>query len=350
MSTSNSKRVLCFGAILIAFSLCFSTLINGGLDRIETDQTDLAPDTRLADFEKVAAKIQILTLGTSHSHAFYFPTLGKEGFSYYRPGSDLAFSDLTLRLALPYTPKLSCVIVPLTPGLLNVQSGSNDRRDIAWIAELPKVEFGNKYFNRAEVFVMKFRQSKFQKNLRIWEQLQGRVVKHLSLKLRGEESGKGDVCKLHTDTAKPDEFGIRHGYRDFFPPEQCFPTLAQSTAQSHLARLDSETRMRKTQLENLNYLNSMAQILDEVGASLYLISTPTTSHYRSAMASANIEHKFVVADLLANSPNTIVMDHSGFFDTFKDAFAKGYFFDDDHLSREGAKIYSSFLASKLNHC
>lgn len=303
--------------------------------------TDTAPDTRLVDFDKKANTIQIISLGSSHSIGFHFPSFGVDGHSLFSDGQDIKTSEFKLRAIISRTPQLKCLLFPLSPGVLTYNM---PQKGLHQQAALNYTPWPNSVaaFAPGEWFV--FLRSKLVKRLLETRYL---IEQHFLRPVNQASKSSPSACTLyHNDPSKADEDGIRHGYKQHPVRRECFAELAVKTSESFLRNSSSDPKVR---FYNIEKLRKVAQHLESYNADLILVAVPLAKEYLSLVSFQEFQDLRHLRAALASEPNVSIYDFSKFFHDKIDQ-DNLYFFDDDHLTQAGAEVFSKALREEIPQC
>ena len=335
MSISSSSRALAYLALLAAIAYGSARIVD----------LPLAPDRRLSGFEAVRERVEVVSLGPSHSRAFHFPAMGLEGYALNGSGMGIETSALKLKSIASHSPALTCVLMPISPGVLSLRDSSMASRQRGWLANTPT-------YLRAPDLSLRDRARIATAKLTNLPQLT--LIRESGPHLRDRVSHAiepGAPCRMTDPTglSQPDEFGLRHGYPPVNAPAACHPEMARLTAATHLSRLPPEGPWRdRIQAGNLALLDEMLNLLAAQDAHLVLVATPTTRFYRAEMAQLGSAEIDRVTETFGDRANFHFIDAQDFFDDHPDPAT--VFYDDDHLSRTGAEIFSRALRPQIPFC
>jgi len=303
-------------------------------------------DTSMSDFYDHSNEIEVVGLGSSHTVGLHFPSLGAEGHSFLKRGIDIEASHLKLKTILPHTPQLKCAILSVQPGFLVFSQNSVNRGKRKWPTyQTPWPKLNSNLSINEWITVVK---SKLHALIRI------PTYKARTLLLGKEHinpSGPQLGCKKRfNNPLVNDEFGIRHGYPRYPLKAECIEEHAISTSKRHLKAiqkvLDFSPDIRES---NIAYLRSMAQLLADHNASLVFVAMPFTKEYLARVSYEELKDIKLLSNAFSDDPNIAIQDFTDFFhnDQSKENI---YFFDDDHLVIEGAKVFSTALRKQIPQC
>ena len=344
-----SSSIFNFSGVIATFALALALVwaIGWGL----RESLGVAPDTRLDQYYESEEALEAISLGNSHSLAFHFPSLDLKGHSFYGGGMDIATSALKLDAILDRTPNLDYVFLPVGPHLLTYDwHGRRQAQELQrkWLAytPMPSLCAPVGLRQRLEILAAKIEvlsDRLIDLNTAFRNRLLGMLVDRRSAR---------EACQERPNAAsRADEFGIRHGYRRHAAETACLPALAQKTLEAHRACcLPSDPAERaQNRATNLETLQRMARQASARDVRLVLVAAPLTPAYADdpQVAAAWARERQEFAALASAHENTVFVDAQGYFDEQAFAVPNRVFYDDHHLTLEGAKIFSNYLRAAL---
>jgi hypothetical protein len=337
-------RLLFWGAFVVFVPMAFIWLM----------RPDYFSGGRIDQFHHVADRITAVSLGSSHSRAIHFPSLGFNGHSFADDRGDIRTAVIKARYILPYTPDLKYVLIPVSPGYLSFDRklvfGGTDPDLLPAIANAPwpkdfwSLPFDEEYLLlRAHVFTLEM----FETANRLTKE----TIKNAMLSALGKNQEMfRDPCRVRTNPADfPDESGIRNGYTREPMPASCLPAAAGAEAAFHTEQIGAILqRDEHIRAENTKLLEELAKALARRGIELVLFVPPLPVEYygtEGLRMLAREEQPFI--EQLTRLPNVRLHDFHGLFPPGSYRQDNRYFSDGNHLTLAGAKAFSKVLGEAM---
>jgi hypothetical protein len=348
LSIFNSSKILGFFAGAITVSLLVAWLISETLAPAES------PDTRLRGFYTASSDLEVVSLGNSHASGIHFPSLGMPGYSLFSNGMDIPTSVWKLRLAIPYTPKLRYVILPLVPSQLSHSSQGSDNNNALYNrlqnAPWPKVFFSSDLLSnltivRARIHGVAAYIS--HANTVFRERVTDLGYIHLSNKPR--DTGFHDCIRRPNHQQTADEFGVRHGYKITPMPRKCMKWRSRKSVAGQVnAAKKSLIRNPNTRADNMQKLAHLVETLKHKNVHLILVIPPFWSAYFDSPDLQELWHieEPLLRDLAARQNNVTFYDFHDLFADHEMLPKNTVYYDDNHLTLKGAQI----LSQEIRHC
>ena len=342
-----SRRSIALILFWCAFALCVPYVA------LAVFFSDQHRDDRLETFYERAPEIQALTLGSSHTRALHYPSMGLSGYSFADDGGDLMIADYKLRRLVDHLPNLEYVFLVVAPGLLSYNRilGEPGEFPSEFLLYSPRA----KSYSRltAQDIVMELRAQILSiRTAALNANQSSRKAFQALFRNRGFEPANDEtVCMFHGNPPDfPHEDGIHRGFARKPLVTSCMtPEFDDKDVSWRMSGirdvLEKEPRMRDI---NLGYLQSMAELLREREAELVLVITPTTRGYFEDPRMKDIwAIERPILEGLATADNVQIIDiHDHFFDTNYQEDNK-WFSDPDHVSYDGAVSFSKAVAAEL---
>lgn len=309
---------------------------------------------RVDQFYHAADRITAISLGSSHSRAIHFPSLGLSGHSFADDRGDIRTAATKLRYILPYTPNLKYVLMPVSPGYLSFDRrlvfGGTDHEFLAALANAPwPKQFWSLALNeqyallRSHVFTMETFETA---NMLARESIKSGMLAALG---RNQERFR-NPCRVRTNPADfPHEFGIRNGYTRDAMPAGCLAEAAEAEADFHVEQISGILKRDvRVRAENLAMLNDLARMLDERQIELVLFVPPLPEGYVTASGLVRLAaEEAPLIEQLTGLRNVRLHDFHDMFPPESYALDNRYFSDGNHLTLAGAKAFSAFLGEAM---
>ena len=312
-------------------------------------------DSRLDDFYKVANQIDAVSIGSSHTRALYFPAMGLHGYSFADDGGDIAMAELKLRLLRDYTPKLRYVFLTVSPGFLSFSHS----------AALPN-EFPNKILTFAPfpqtlgMLSWSETASLVRANLleigevaldanRLSKAVVGQVLRG-GLRQTGVTANAVECEFPDNDEGHPDEYGILGGFARRPIASSCMTPEFEAADAARRIKLIRKglANAPDTLAHNVKLMRKIAETAKSVGATLVLAVSPTTENYfRNPTLMDFWKKEYPEVQNLAASDNVVLVDIHDIFFKYDYKTNNQWFSDPNHVTLNGAKIYSKALMTAL---
>lgn len=338
------KRLLFWGAFVLLVPIAFIWLIRPSY---------FAGD-RVDQFHRLADRITAVSLGSSHSRAIHFPSLGFAGHSFADDRGDIRTAATKLRYILPYTPNLKYVLMPISPGYLSFDRrlvfGGTDHELLAALANAPwpkqfwSLALGEQYaLLRSHVVTLDIFE---HANLLARETIKSGMLAALG---RNQEIFR-NPCRARTNAPDfPHEFGIRNGYTREAIPSHCLAKAAKAEADFHFEQIGAILkRDERIRAENAAMLEEIAGMLEAEKIELVLFIPPLPEGYLTAGGIRELaaqEAPFI--EQLANLPNVRLHDFHDLFPLESYELDNRYFSDGNHLTLVGAEAFSAVLGDAM---
>jgi len=309
---------------------------------------------RLDQFYPVADRITAISLGSSHSRAIYFPSLGYNGYSFADDRGDIRTAVFKARHILPHTPNLKYALIPLSPGNLSYDRGiafnGNDPdlhmaiRNTPWPKQIWSLPFDEQYLlMRSHIFT-------FQ-TFKAANKLAKETVKNAMLAALGRNQGIfRDPCRARTNRSDfPHEFGIYNGYTREAMPAPCLQKAAETEASFHATQIGAILKRNgQIRAENAKMLEELAKSLGKKGIELIFFIPPLPDDYYMAKGLRRLarqEKPFI--EQLIRVRNIQFYDFHDLFPPDSYTSQNRYFSDGNHLTLAGAKTFSKVLGKAM---
>jgi len=349
-STLHFKYLIRFLSIValvlfVWFFACRSLLPSGYAEK--TQRTLLHADS-----------YEVITLGTSHMRGIHFSSLGVAGVHYFDPDANYDEVSFKIREIVPLLKNLKYVFISFAKGSLSMLKKVPETylsRRIGVLKNTPTLTFDHatlteylSFSNKLALYrkLVDSRIFKFHKaNTTVKEQL--KLLPFLKNSDGANRNALFDVnhrCKkkaIHL----PWEDGIKEGYTKTVNYDLCIRRAGRQKAETMIRRNMVESEFLTPVNRNIDTIKEIIGYLSSRNIMPIFISMPVTPYYREAL---NFTSHL---DLLLDDPffkeNAIYIDKKDYFDQSLEDGINDYFFDGDHLSLGGAKIFSRHLASVL---
>lgn len=337
-------RLLFWGAFVLLVPIVFIWLVRPGY----------FSGGKVDPFYHAADRITAISLGSSHSRAIYFPSLGFAGHSFADDRGDIRTAVTKARYILPYTPDLKYVLMPVSPGYLSfdrkIGFGGTDHELLTALANAPwpkqfwSLAIDEQYsLLRSHVFTMEIFESA---NMLARETIKNAMLAALG---RNQEMFR-DPCRVRTNPMDfPHEFGIRNGYTREAMPARCLAEAAKAEANFHVEQIGAILkRDDQIRAENVKMLEDLAGILDEKGIELVLFVPPLPDDYVTADGLRRLAaEEAPLIEHLAHLRNVRLYEFHNLFpaDSYKPE--NSYFSDGNHLTLAGARAFSKVLGEAM---
>lgn len=345
------NRLLAWGVLVFAFVVIVPQVLSR---LIMPENIRVAP---IANYYENANEIDALTFGSSHGRSIYYPAMGLNGHSFGEDGGDIALSELKLRAALPTTPNLKVVFLPVSPATLSFDSLNSDTVDShefdKWLRNTP-LSHEPRLLSLSEWLKLEEATIFSVEKILTLNYFTRKQVGALVRKALGGASEKLDNahCRLPSKNVNhAHEFGIRFGYFRYAMAAKCLPVSAEHSAYWHERRVKFSTEaLPNIKQDNLALLDNMATLLAERGASLILFVPPLTKSYIADPRIQGVwnEERPMLEEFVSRHENVKFFDDSDLFEVSDYDKDNQWFYDDNHLTLEGAKIYSTVLAKEMS--
>ncbi len=312
--------------------------------------TKTAPDTRLATFYDAAEDIEMITLGSSHSVGIHFASVGVCGHSFYGGRMDIRSSLFKARVIMPYTENLRYIVIPVSPGTLTYDVPEWKTARKQWMANVPSPRWQSSVSIRERLFIKRAKIEHFLKPMRSARRL---VTSKVSQYSTAHLSPRGQTtCTILPNKREaPDEAGIRHGYFRHALKAECISSFARKTVlgHAHVSQKHGEPAAQ-AKANNLLLLEELATRLPKDGdVQILLIAMPTSHEFYEAV-SGTIDWPAEAAEyrgLDEKYANIRFLDAHAFFAREDYMPNNEILYDDDHLTVQGAMIFSQYLGKEL---
>ncbi|MBX2805969.1 MAG: SGNH/GDSL hydrolase family protein [Hyphomicrobiales bacterium] len=337
-------RFLFWGAFVLIVPVAFIWLVSPA--HFATDRVD--------QFHHVADRVTAISLGSSHSRAIHFPSLGYNGHSFADDRGDIRTAVTKARYLLPYTPDLKYVLMPVSPGYLAFDRkeafGGTDPDLNAAFANAPwPTDFRN--LPLGEQLQMVRSHIVTLETFETANRLARETIKSSIFRLMGKNREMlRNPCRARTNPADfPDEFGLRNGYTRDPLPTRCLPVSAAADAAFHASQINAILKRDKNiRAENTNLLLDLAGRLAERKIELILFTPPfPDAYYGSERLGALSDDDKPYIKKLTERPNVRLLDFHDLFSASGDAGANRFFSDGNHLTLSGAQSFSKALGKSM---
>ncbi|WP_394392280.1 hypothetical protein [Shewanella woodyi] len=310
---------------------------------------------KLLLFHERKDEFTALALGTSHSIAFHFPSLGEKGINFHDGGGDIEEVVFKSGVIMDQAVNIGSIFVPVSPGSLHMSQRyiTSDMliRQSFVINNLP-LSYKTFLFNPIA-------------SIRLWSliafpfiKIRHEATKKIVLRLTSNEYLRGFRINNNNACLKPILTGIDKdvfilgGYKLETLLPNCLDHYADTTVKSHSSNIES-TILNDGSMPNINVKRLLAMAdelkLRKVEARLVLVVPPLTAEYYqdSRIQKWVPEHNKLLA-ILSEHSNVEVYDfHDYFFDEMAND-SNDYFYDDDHLALPGAIKFSKALKQAMD--
>ena len=107
----------------------------------------------------------------------------------------------------------------------------------------------------------------------------------------------------------------------------------------------TQRKFENVKVYNIEQIRGMAQLLADNQSHLVNVAPSLATEYLSRMSFDDFHEIEVLSNSLSLETNIMIYDFSEFFHT-DSAQNNLYFYDDDHLTLEGAKVFSAALKER----
>lgn len=336
-------RCLIWGTFVLCVPALFLLLVDPGFfvrDRVE-------------QFLRKADRVEVLSLGSSHSRGLYFPSMGFTGYSFADDRGDISTAVYKSNLILPHARHLKYVMIPASPGYFSYDRraafGSFDPdlslaiRNAPWPKNFWSLSLDEQYLLvRSNIFA-------FETLLSANGLAKDALGHGIRLVLGRSQKSFRNPCRARTNqTSFPHEFGILNGFTREAIPARCLPRIGQFEARLHArtvrAVLAANSVARET---NTRLLNELAVALAARKAQLILFVPPLTRSYLGKALRRLWEEEKPYREDLLKLPNVRLFDFHDLFAPSSYTKDNRYFSDGSHLTLAGAQALSKVFGQVM---
>lgn len=346
-STLTSRRSIALILFWCAFALCVPYVT------IAVFFSDQNQDDRLETFYERAHEIEALTLGSSHTRALHYPSMGISGYSFADDGGDLMIADYKLRRLVDHLPNLDYVFLVVAPGLLSYNRIVSEPENFPseFLLYAPRVKSYSRLTARDIVTGLRARVLSVRTAALDANNSSRDAFRDLIANLGFVRPEAEITCTFHGNPPGfPHEDGIFGGFaREPLITSCLTPEFDEKDVTWRMSGirgvLEKEPRIHDI---NLGYLRSMAELLREEEAELVIVITPTTQGYFEDPRMQEIwAIERPLLEEFAMADNVRIIDiHDHFFDLNYQEDNR-WFSDPDHVSYDGAVSFSKAVAAEL---
>jgi hypothetical protein len=279
--------------------------------------------------------------------------MGLSGYSFADDGGDLMIADYKLRRLVDHLPNLEYVFLVVAPGLLSYNRilAEPDEFPSEFLLYAPRVKSYSRLTAR-DIFlelrarILSVRTAALDANKGSREAFQ-RLIRNQGF--AGQDDGI--TCTFPANPPGfPNEDGILGGFaREPLVTSCLTPEFDEKDVTWRMSGIrDVLEKEPRSHLINLGYLRSMAELLREEEAELVIVITPTTQGYFEDPRMQEIwAIERPLLEEFAMADNVQIIDiHDYFFDkNYRED--NRWFSDPDHVSYDGAVVFSKAVAEKL---
>lgn len=338
-------RLLLWGAFVLLVPVLFIWIVKPNF---------AAEDRRTDQFYQVANRVTAISLGSSHSRAIYFPSLGYNGYSFADDRGDIRTAVTKARYILPYTQNLKYVLFSLSPGYLSYDRGiafnGNDPdlhtafQNAPWPKQFWSLPLDEQFLLlRSHFFTFE--------TFKAANRLARETIKNAFRRALGRNQEMfRNPCRVRTNPVDfPHEFGIRNGYTREAMPAQCLAKAAEAEVSFHVVQISAILK-RDAQIrsENVKFLKELARSLEKKGIDLIFFIPPLPNEYcisEGLRRLAREEKPFV--EQFTRAKNVRLYDFHDLFAPDSYMTQNRYFSDGNHLTLTGAKAFSKVIGDAL---
>lgn len=304
-------------------------------------------DQRVDRFYEIANELQAISLGSSHTRALHFPSMGLKGFSFADDSGDIETAELKLRLVLDHAENLRYAFVTVSPGYLSYShlatddAGWQHRAAILRYSPAPKSIKSHGFldlvdWSRAHLL-------SFETTMALNTRIKSAAGDLFRAAAGRDQSEYRTQCRVPPNPLDhPDEMGIPNGFLRTALPAGCLKLRAGIEATLR-ANLIEETLATAPDIlaANTAALNRMADLLRNRGAELVLVISPMTREYfDNDLLQKYWPSEIQILMALSDRDNVVLIDGHDFY------YQQGYlddnrwFSDGNHLTMLGARDFS----------
>ena len=343
----NSKRTILFILVWCGVALSVPYLA------LNLFFADRKLDDRLEQFYERADKIEALSLGSSHTRDLHFPSMGLNGYSFADDGGDIEIAEYKLRRIVGYTPALRYVFLTVGPGFLSYNriSGVPGEFPGDYIRYTPPGQQFSSFNPRDIYWSIRAWLLGIRSDVILANRLSREFLRNAIRRSAGNDGEKHDECQFRDNPADhPHEDGILDGFARIPIASHCMtPEFEALDALRRVEMIERSLRDNPdTVTENLEYLKRMSGLLKAHGARLVIVISPTSPRYFDHEGlHALWETEWPVLKDFAAQQDALILDrHEMFFDMPYDT-QNNWFSDPNHLTYEGARIFSRAIGEDL---
>lgn len=338
-------RLILWGAFVLLVPVLFIWLIKPDY---------AAGDRRMDQFYLVADRITAISLGSSHSRAVHFPSLGYNGYSFADDRGDIRTAVTKARYVLPYTQNLKYVLFTLSPGYLGYDRGiafkGNDPDLYMAFQNAPWPKQFWSLPSDEQVLLLRSQYFTFE-TFKAANRLARDTIKNAFRQALGRNQEMfRNPCRVRTNPADfPHEFGIRNGYTREAMPAECLQKAAEAEARFHAEQIGAILkRNHQIRAENTKLLEELAQSLAEKDIKLILFIPPLPDDYYMMEPLRRLarEDAPYIRQIL-QAQNVRLYDFHDLFPPSSYGPRNRYFSDGNHLTLTGAKAFSKILGETV---
>lgn len=313
---------------------------------------DRKKDDRMNTFYEVADELQAISLGSSHTRDLHFPSMGLRGYSLADDSGDIQIAELKMRLLDNYTPNLEFVFITISPGFLsyNRMAGVPESfpDDLLRYSPMPK-SFSE--LDLQELFwLARSRFLVLEASVKELNKLTKEAIRTY-IKGKNVHDKSGILCEFILNSPDhPHEDGIHDGFARTPVDASCITSEFEAAdAQRRINSIDKTIEQTPDIIEkNTVLLRKIAENAGRLGAKLILVVSPTTSGYFEHPKMKEYWAKELpVIKRLTSLSNVILIDEHEYFYQYPYQLDNRWFSDANHVSFEGAKLFSKKIATLL---
>ena len=343
----NSKRKILFILVWcgVALSVPYLTLSLFFADRKKDD--------RLDQFYERADSIEALSLGSSHTRALHFPSMGIEGYSFADDGGDIEIAEYKLRRIIDHVPELRFVLLTVGPGFLSYNriSGVPGEFPGDYIRYTPSGRPFSGFSPREIFWGIRSWLLGIRSDAVLANRLTREAVRTAIRRSSGRDVEKHDECQFRDNPADhPHEDGILGGFARIPIASHCMtPEFEAYDASRRVEMIERSLDANPdTVEENIRYLQRISDLLKSRGAELVIVLSPTSAgyfEYEDLQALWNAESP-ILHDFASKEDVLVLNHHRMFFGVPYDT-ENIWFSDPNHITYEGARIFSRAIGKDL---
>jgi len=269
-------------------------------------------------FERQAAKVEVLVLGSSHAYRGILPALlGPHAFSFAGVSQSLYYDRAILEKYLDSSPSLKTVILPISYFTLESQLDEGIEK---WRCYYYRYEYGLRHRDWHMTWSARNYSACFLGGQELgWKHiLRGKIPDVLS---RFDECGGDATPRSSPETEETSALAQR----------------LQSSAQTALQRHHAFMRPGNFE-ENRRILDSLVQELEHRGIEAVLVTVPVSRYYAGGMDPVRRQQMQAALRDICSSHGARYFNYSA-----DERFFDRDFFDGDHLNHAGAVKFSRIL-------
>lgn len=321
------KRLILNGSAFVALGMILATVIYQYSESVSPIHP-IAKE-RSNFFPKKQQQIEAVTVGSSHSRAIDFETLGMNGFHLWNPGGDMLEASYTVSAFIDEIPKLKYIFMTLDFGFWGADNAMNDDRRLS------------RYFV--------YSQSALYYSMPEW--IDGdwkNYINSFVAPLARADRWKGVFIKETTKKIIKSDGQVRIPDRIWIPKEEGSRRYGYK-ARKHISRVVASLEKRP-ELKNkiISTMSEMIRMAKSRGLTVVLYTPPFSTEYldvyRTKQNDLTVETR-ALGEYFHSELGVTYLDFSSYtpISTNSDLFDNS-----DHLNLEGAKHFSELLKNTLN--